>query len=58
MNKKEKLNWDNSPYKQQWGDNPYLSLPQIMLLTYQLPEHIRTIATGGEFNEFDLGEFF
>lgn len=55
---KEKLNWDNSPYKQQWGDNPYLSLPQIMLLTYQLPEHIRMIATGGEFNEFDLGEFF
>lgn len=55
---KEKLNWDNSPYKQQWGDNPYLSLPQMMLLTYQLPEHIRTIATGGEFNEFDLGEFF
>lgn len=55
---KEKLNWDNSPHKQQWGDNPYLSLPQMMLLTYQLPEHIRTIATGGEFNEFDLGEFF
>lgn len=55
---KEKLNWDNSPYKQQWGDNPYLSLPQMMLLTYQLPEHIRMIATGGEFNEFDLGEFF
>lgn len=55
---KEKLNWDNSPHKQQWGDNPYLSLPQMMLLTYQLPEHIRHIATGGEFNEFDLGEFF
>lgn len=50
---KEKLNWDNTK-----GDNPYASLPQMMLLTYQLPEHIRQIATGGEFNEFDLNEFF
>ena len=50
---KAKLEWDNAK-----GDNPYLSLPQMMLLTYQLPEHIRQIATGGEFNEFDLGEFF
>lgn len=55
---REKLNWGNSPHKNEWGDNPYLSLPQMMLLTYQLPEHIRQIATGGEFNEFDLGEFF
>ena len=55
---KAKLEWDNSPHKEVWGDNPYLSLPQMMLLTYQLPEHIRQIATGGEFNEFDLGEFF
>ena len=55
---REKLNWDNSPHKQEWGDNPYLSLPQMMLLTYQLPEHMRNVATQGEFNEFDLGEFF
>lgn len=55
---REKLNWDNSPHKEVWGENPYLSLPQMMLLTYQLPEHIRQIATGGEFNEFDLNEFF
>ncbi|MFC0322115.1 DEAD/DEAH box helicase [Gallibacterium melopsittaci] len=48
-----KANWDN-----QQGDNPYLALPQIMLLTYQLPEHIRQIAAGGEFNEFDLNTFF
>ncbi|MDO4441256.1 MAG: GIY-YIG nuclease family protein, partial [Moraxella sp.] len=48
-----KLNWDNSK-----GDNPYLSLPQMMLLTYQLPEHIRHIASDGQFNEFDLNEFF
>ncbi|UZA51825.1 DEAD/DEAH box helicase [Moraxella bovis] len=50
---REKLNWDKTK-----GDNPYLSLPQMMLLTYQLPENIRHIATQGEFNEFDLGEFF
>ncbi|WP_394261257.1 GIY-YIG nuclease family protein [Moraxella boevrei] len=55
---KAKLEWDNSPHKKEWGDNPYLSLPQMMLLTYQLPENIRHIATQGEFNEFDLGEFF
>ncbi|WP_323842109.1 MULTISPECIES: GIY-YIG nuclease family protein [unclassified Moraxella] len=48
---KAKLTW-------QGENNPYLSLPQMMLLTYQLPEHIRQIATGGEFNEFDLNEFF
>ncbi|UYZ89680.1 GIY-YIG nuclease family protein [Moraxella bovis] len=50
---KAKLEWDKTK-----GDNPYLSLPQMMLLTYQLPENIRHIATQGEFNEFDLGEFF
>ncbi len=50
---REKLNWDLKK-----GDNPYASLPQMMLLTYQLPEHIRAIASAGEFNEFDLNEFF
>lgn len=50
---KQKLNWDNAK-----GENPYLSLPQMMLLTYKLPEHIANIATQGQFNEFDLNEFF
>ena len=28
------------------------------MLTYQLPEKIREVAEQGEFNEFDLNEFF
>lgn len=38
--------------------NPYGGLPQMRLLTYQMPEELLTIASGGEFNEFDLNEFF
>ena len=48
-----KYNWDNSK-----GANPYLSLPQMVMMTYQLPDKIREIAEGGEFCEFDLNEFF
>jgi len=38
--------------------NPYASLPQLRLLTYQMPEELLAIASGGEFDEFDLNEFF
>lgn len=38
--------------------NPYGALPQMRLLTYQMPEEILAIASGGEFDEFDLNEFF
>jgi hypothetical protein len=38
--------------------NPYAMLPRIVLLTYQLPDSIREIAMQGEYNEFDLNEFF
>ena len=48
-----KYNWDNSK-----GANPYLSLPKMVMMTYQLPDKIREIAEGGEFCEFDLNEFF
>ncbi|MDE6411963.1 MAG: GIY-YIG nuclease family protein [Clostridia bacterium] len=50
---REKLNWDMS-----LGQNPYASLPRMVLLTYQLPESITHIASGGEFDEFDLNVFF
>ncbi|MFP4260943.1 MAG: restriction endonuclease, partial [Opitutales bacterium] len=40
------------------GRNPYGALPQMRLLTYQMPEEILAIASGGEFDEFDLNEFF
>lgn len=56
-------NWtysDEQKAKQDWvgSGNPYLSLPRMVMLTYQIPESIRQIAMGGEFNEFDLNVFF
>lgn len=38
--------------------NPYESLPELRLMTYQMPEDIVAVANGGEFNEFDLNAFF
>jgi hypothetical protein len=38
--------------------NPYGALPQMRLLTYQMPDELLSIASGGEFDEFDLNEFF
>jgi hypothetical protein len=38
--------------------NPYGALPQMRLLTYQMPDELVTIASAGEFNEFDLNTFF
>jgi len=38
--------------------NPYAALPQMRLLIYQMPDELVTIASAGEFNEFDLNEFF
>ncbi|SDX97561.1 T5orf172 domain-containing protein [Allochromatium warmingii] len=38
--------------------NPYAALPQMRLLTYQMPDELLAIASGGEFDEFDLNTFF
>jgi hypothetical protein len=38
--------------------NPYGALPQMRLLTYQMPDELLTVASAGEFDEFDLNEFF
>lgn len=38
--------------------NPYAALPEMRLLTYQMPEEIVAIASQGEFDEFDLNAFF
>jgi hypothetical protein len=38
--------------------NPYGALPQLRLLTYQMPDELLSIARAGEFDEFDLNEFF
>ena len=56
-------NWtysDEQAEKEKWtGDhNPYAQLPKMVMLTYQLPDSIRQIASQGEFDEFDLNEFF
>lgn len=57
-------NWtysDEQKAKMQWnpriGKNPYLSLPRVVMLTYKLPEEIRTISED-EYGYFDLNEFF
>jgi hypothetical protein len=59
----EIFNWtysDEQKAKENWkeGDNPYATLPRMVMLTYQLPDAIRDIALGGEYNEFDLNTFF
>ena len=58
-------NWtysDEQKAKNSWNDkkgsNPYAPLPRMVMMTYQLPDSIREIATQGEFNEFDLNLFF
>jgi hypothetical protein len=38
--------------------NPYGALPQMRLLTYQMPEELVAIANAGEFDAFDLNGFF
>ena len=38
--------------------SPYGALPQMRLLTYQMPDELVAIASAGEFDEFDLNAFF
>lgn len=61
------FNWtytDEQRAKQQWTEkhpgvwNPYGSLPEMRLMTYQMPDELLAIASQGEFDEFDLNEFF
>ena len=57
------FNWtyiDEQNAKNAWkGDeNPYAMLPQMVLMTYRLPDSIREIAMEGEYDEFDLNLFF
>ena len=56
-------NWtyqDEQSAKESWvgEDNPYESLPRMVLMTYQMPDDVTTIASGGEYDSFDLNEFF
>lgn len=61
------FNWtytDEQSAKRAWPEqhpeirNPYGALPEMRLLTYQMPDELVSIASQGEFDEFDLGEFF
>ena len=61
------FNWtytDEQRAKRQWPGkhpgkpNPYAALPEMRLLTYQMPDELLAIAKQGEFDEFDLNEFF
>jgi len=61
------FNWtytDEQRAKHKWEEdhpgtgNPYGALPEMRLLTYQMPDELVAIAKQGEFDEFDLGEFF
>ena len=38
--------------------NPYGALPQMRLLTYQMPDELVAVASAGGFDEFDLNAFF
>ncbi len=38
--------------------NPYGALPQMRLLTYRMPDELLAVASAGEFDEFELNEFF
>jgi len=57
------FNWtysDEQRAKENWkgANNPYSSLPRMVMLTYQLPASIKQIAMQGEFDSFDLNIFF
>ena len=59
------FNWtysDEQAAKRDWADgdgpNPYAALPQMVMLTYRLPDSIRQVAVDTQFNEFDLNVFF
>ena len=63
----EIYNWtysDEQRAKENWEKehsslpNPYASLPRMVLMTYQLPPSIASVASEGEFDEFDLNTFF
>jgi hypothetical protein len=57
------FNWtysDEQNAKDSWvgpGDNPYLRLPRMNLLAYEMPEALKSIALNNQ-SEFSLSEFF
>ena len=57
------FNWtymDEQESKNAWigKNNPYESLPRMVMMTYSLPESMSQITDTGEYSQFDLNEFF
>ena len=57
------FNWtytDEQEAKENWegNNNPYESLPRMVMMTYEMPENITQITDAGEFDQFNLNEFF
>ena len=48
-----KAEWDDKD-----GENPYAELPQMVMMTYKMPDEIKNIASDGMYDEFSLNEFF
>lgn len=59
------FNWtyvDEQAAKHAWdstqAENPYIDLPQMRMFAYEMGEEADEWATEGEFNSFDLSEYF
>lgn len=44
--------------KEDPGNKMYSTLPEMTILTYQLPEKLKQVANKGDYNEFSLSHFF
>ena len=52
---------DEQEAKNNWKDdqpNPYLELPEMIIMSYELPPEVMNIAKNTDTNEFALNEFF
>lgn len=57
------FNWtysDEQNAKAVWSgeNNPYAALPQMVMLTYKVPDSITNVAVNEGYDEFDINEFF
>ncbi|MGP5383996.1 GIY-YIG nuclease family protein [Glutamicibacter arilaitensis] len=50
---REKAEWDNAK-----GLNPYITLPQMQMYSYDIGKNAESYAEDGEFSGFSLNEFF
>ncbi len=48
---KAKTSWNSK------NNNPYAELPEMIIMSYELPDEIKNIAIKSDTNQFDLNEF-